>query len=130
MDSKRFNFVIVDDYEEARKALVEILESQFKGSFFFRFADGLEAKRWLEGVGNPDNNVIVITDLEMPHMDGESLVRFIRENPKLREIPVVMVSGYAGIKEIAESWGCRFLHKPFQLKEFLGIISEFIKEKI
>jgi len=65
--------------------------------------------------------------MEMPNLDGEGLVQFIRGDSNLRDVPVVMISGYLGIREVAELYGCRFLPKPFKLVEFLEIISEFTK---
>lgn len=120
---KNFSFVIVDDSDNFRGLIVEILRDPFKGSSFFQFPDGLGAKEWL--VESCKKNVIVITDLEMPNLAGDGLVRFMKESPDLRGVPVVMISGYIGIREIAELYGCRFLPKPFKPGELMEIIHEF-----
>lgn len=124
---KIFSFIIADDEEELRKINEEILKSKFPNSSFFQFPDGLKAKKWM--AENPGGNLIVITDVEMPNLDGIGLVEFIKGEPKLWNIPIVVISGYLEAKETVEGLGCRFLKKPFKIRELLEIISEFTKEK-
>lgn len=52
---------------------------------------------------NHENIDIVLMDRQMPGMDGLTAVRQIKENPKLRRIPVVMITGTAGRAEMQES---------------------------
>ena len=52
-------------------------------------ADGLEAMKAL--LTNPVD--AVVTDAVMPHLSGHELCRFLREHPRLKGIPVVLLSG-------------------------------------
>jgi CheY-like chemotaxis protein len=51
-------------------------------------ADGLEAARAIE-TGMPH---VLITDVEMPGMDGFALTRHLRDNPRTAHIPVIMIT--------------------------------------
>ena len=51
--------------------------------------DGLDAARQLQA-NLPD---IVITDVEMPGMDGFELTRHVRQDPRTAHIPVIMITG-------------------------------------
>jgi CheY-like chemotaxis protein len=52
-------------------------------------ADGLEAMKALL------TNAVdaVVTDAVMPHLSGQELCRFLREHPRLKDLPVVLLSG-------------------------------------
>jgi CheY-like chemotaxis protein len=44
---------------------------------------------------------LLITDMMMPGMDGTALIRAIRAEPRLAELPVVIMSAFIGVTEIA-----------------------------
>ncbi|WP_153945040.1 response regulator, partial [Acinetobacter baumannii] len=59
--------------------------------------DGSEAWNYLENLTRTEKNVVdtlqlVITDIEMPKMDGHHLTRRIKEHPELSKLPVVIFS--------------------------------------
>lgn len=58
------------------------------------YTDGLQAWQALEQTSNQDQSAfdMVITDIEIPQMDGLHLTRRIKENPRLKEIPVIIFS--------------------------------------
>jgi two-component system, chemotaxis family, chemotaxis protein CheY len=77
------------------------------------------------------NNVdLVLTDINMPRMDGVQLITKMKQIPKLADIPVVVISTDGSTERIGdlETLGIRgYLHKPFrpeQLKEVLLHILE------
>jgi CheY-like chemotaxis protein len=62
----------------------------------------------------------LVLDLEMPVMDGATLVRTLRERTKWGKVPLVVVSGTVGAAEIGSRLGARAcLTKPFELSELL-----------
>lgn len=54
--------------------------------------DGLEALEHLKSLRNPNELKLVITDLEMPRMDGYTLIEHMQENQDIAEIPVIIHS--------------------------------------
>ena len=61
---------------------------------------------------------LAIVDLQMPEMDGITLVRHIREHPEIGKMPVLALTAYAvsGVKELTLQSGFDgYLAKPFQI---------------
>ena len=78
--------MIVDDCNTTRKLLGHYLRSR---EYSVGFAEnGLDA---LEKLATNDVNLIM-TDLNMPYMDGIELIKTLRSNPELSEIPILMVT--------------------------------------
>jgi CheY-like chemotaxis protein len=63
----------------------------------------------------------VVTDLDMPHMNGLQLCREMRRDPLLRHIPVVVVSGAIGVRDLdaLEAGATVVVPKPFVASELL-----------
>jgi CheY-like chemotaxis protein len=83
--------------------------------------DGLEAVNMLEAEA-PD---IVLTDLEMPRMNGLDLVGYIRNSSQWKPLPVVMITSrtMAKHREQAERAGVNsYITKPFTEDEVLASI--------
>ena len=76
---------------------------------------------------NKNNYNLVLTDINMPVMDGIELTRQIRShpNPKIQNLPVVVLTG-SNLKEaterIKEVGVIDFLLKPFSQKDFVEMI--------
>ncbi len=77
--------------------------------------DGLEALEMLLGMAElPD---VVLTDVEMPEMDGYELLAMIRQSEKLKHLPVVMITSRTSEKHRtkAEELGVsEYLNKPYE----------------
>ena len=70
---------------------------------------------------------MILLDLMMPNMDGETFLRALRTRPDLGGAPVVIISGHGGAREKAsalEAVAC--LVKPFELDELLGLIRKLV----
>ena len=85
--------LIVDDCQTTRKLLSLYLKS--KGYAVATAENGLDA---LEKLGTDTIN-LVLTDLNMPYMDGLELIKNIKTNPDLQELPVIMVTTEADPEE-------------------------------
>lgn len=86
--------------------------------------DGIEA--WEEILRQvPD---VLVTDCQMPRLDGVALCRKIRENPATRNLPVLMLTakGYElSSRELTEQLGVlEVLAKPFSPRELLRRVDE------
>jgi CheY-like chemotaxis protein len=73
----------------------------------------------------------LVLDLEMPIMDGPTLVRTLRERTKWGNVPLVVVSGTVDAAEIGSRLGARAcLTKPFELSELLDDVERVAPPKL
>lgn len=83
------SILIVDDSLTARLMIRRCLEiAGFDASRFREAANGREALALLR----EEPADLILTDLNMPEMDGKTLLRFIKASPKLNNIPVIVIS--------------------------------------
>lgn len=75
---------------------------------------------------------LVVTDIQMPRMDGFSLVKALKNNPRFSEIPVIAVSGRANVTSSTyeEAGFAGNLLKPYRPGELLLKIGEILKLKL
>ncbi len=72
---------------------------------------------------------IVITDVEMPGMNGFELTRHIRESPLTAHIPVIMISAEESYGPKAKEAGVDILlGKPYSDEVMLGHIQRFMRD--
>jgi chemosensory pili system protein ChpA (sensor histidine kinase/response regulator) len=108
--------LVVDDSLSQRRALEQIMQDV---GFQVRTArDGIEAADMLTRI-TPD---IVLTDLEMPRMNGIELTAHIRTKPAIRHLPIIMITSRTTQKHrlMAEEAGVNFyLVKPVREDDLL-----------
>ena len=123
-DFETLRVLVVDDTAVARKFIVRLLER-------LGVQDILQAKDGAEGAAivQSDYFDLVITDYNMPNMDGRELVSFIRQESNQRSIPVLMVtsedsgSRLAAVHQAGVSAIC---DKPFDLNHIQMVIQQLL----
>lgn len=111
--------VVVEDDELIRDSLLEVLEDN--GYEPIGACDGREALDKLSMLDGPP--CLIVLDLMMPGMDGREFRRLQLEDPRFRDIPVVVISAFRDLDEIAkELRPVGHFKKPLKLQEFLAII--------
>ncbi len=81
--------LIVDDSRTARKMIRRILEiCGLEGIRVFEASNGIEALDLLK----TQTVDLILTDLNMPEMDGEQLLKRVKSSPKLFDIPVIVIT--------------------------------------
>jgi chemosensory pili system protein ChpA (sensor histidine kinase/response regulator) len=115
--------VIADDSISVRKFVGRILE---KAGYCVKLAsDGLEAAELVAQVGCH----LVITDIEMPRMNGYELMSHLRHDPATRRIPILVVTSRAGAKHrerALKEGAASFLTKPVQEEQLLTVVEELM----
>ena len=115
--------MIVDDSAAIRKILQRMLgQAGFALGRIVEAADGLEA---LEKIKSQCVS-LVLSDSNMPNMDGIQLLSELKSNPEFKHVPVIMITtegGEAKVMEAVQLGAAGYLRKPFtadQIKEKLG----------
>ena len=98
MDNK--TVLIVDDMRSMRLAISHTLES-ISIQNIEQASDGKQAIKMLK----EKSYDLVISDLEMPDIDGIELLKFIRADEQLKETPFIMVSSVRDKKRVVEAIG-------------------------
>lgn len=118
-------FLVVDDFSTMRRIVIGLLKELDYG-LIAEADDGTSAWKLLEAGTLPIS--FVLTDWNMPIMDGLSLLKKIREHPTLKHLPVLMITAEAKKENIilAASTGADgYIVKPFNavtLKEKINKI--------
>jgi len=81
--------LLVEDHVDSRAMYAEFLRLEFH---VVEAGDGVAALELMEATC-PD---VVVTDLALPRMDGFELIARMRGDDRLRNVPVIALSGYAG----------------------------------
>lgn len=116
--------LIVDDFESSRNILCKTLESA--GYNVLKGEDGETALKHLNGTAVD----LIITDLNMPIMDGISLIKNIRAHVKYKFTPVILLTTNSKNekKELAKEAGATAcIEKPFQVDELLANVKRIIR---
>ena len=115
--------MVVDDSITIRKVTARMLERN--GIHVLLAKDGIDATNQLIDV-KPD---LMLLDIEMPRMDGFELATYIRNDDRLKDLPIIMITSRTGEKhkEKAMEIGVnQYLGKPYQEEELLENINEIL----
>ncbi|MCZ2720808.1 response regulator [Marinomonas sp. 15G1-11] len=109
---KNVSFLIVDDSPSVRSVVKSTIYNQLGSQRILSAANGLAAKLILQKQAVD----IIISDLEMPHLDGFELLSFIRSHPKLKNTPFIMMTSEDSkdfVVNAIEKGVNQYLVKPF-----------------
>ncbi len=115
--------LVADDSPSIRKFVAFALT--MKGFEIVPVSDGMEALEKL-----PRENInLIITDLNMPNLDGFELIKAIRGNIEFKDIPIIILSSLSGSDEIQRGmeYGANsYLIKPFDPKRIAYEVSKYL----
>lgn len=118
--------LVVEDSTMTRSLIVSSLEDL--GDFtVVEAADGFQALRKLPEIV-PD---LVITDINMPDINGLEVVRFVKQSDQYKHIPVIIVTteGRDVDRERGLKLGAdRYVIKPFDPEELQGFVKDLLGE--
>ncbi|HEY0956564.1 MAG TPA: Hpt domain-containing protein [Roseateles sp.] len=115
--------LVVDDSLTVRRVTQRLLERV--GLRVLLAKDGLDAMEKLAGDELPS---VVLSDIEMPRMDGFDLVRNMRADARLAGLPVIMITSRIAQKhrDYAAQLGVdHYLGKPYDEEHLLGLIQQY-----
>lgn len=123
-----FNILIVDDSSPMRAVIKKVIKaSGFDIGEFHEAGSGKEAlqvldDRWLD---------VVLSDYNMPEMNGLEMLQKMKQNEMMKDIPVIMITtegSYERVDEFMKTGANAYIKKPFtpeqirtQLQQLLGV---------
>jgi len=118
--------MVVDDSITMRKVATRLLERN--GYQAVAAKDGVDAVARLQEVV-PD---AMLLDIEMPRMDGYELATHMRNDPRLRNVPIIMITSRTGEKHRQRAMEIgvdRYLGKPYQEADLLQNLREVLEAR-
>jgi two-component system chemotaxis response regulator CheY len=121
------NILVVDDSAAIRKILQRVLRQT--GMAIGEIHDAGDGQEALEALRTKEIG-LVLSDINMPKMDGLQLLAAMKNTPQWRDIPVVMITTEGGETKVGEAvklGAVGYVRKPFtadQIKEKLAGILE------
>ncbi len=87
------------------------------------------SERAMEVLSDNADIVLIITDMMMPELKGNALTEQIRETEKFGSLPIIMISGFVGTKEIGnllKAGVTAFLPKPVSFEDLNVHLSRYL----
>jgi DNA-binding NtrC family response regulator len=123
-----YKFLLVDDEPDIREIyeifLSNILGKDFKFHFFL---NGEECMNFMKANCTPDDKVFVITDINMPVMDGFTLLKNLKQSYSGAEVALCSAYDTSDYKAKGRDLGAiEFLPKPVDFEKVASMIEERI----
>lgn len=119
--------LVVDDSLSARRALVQLM---IDAGFETREArDGLDAIEVMDKA----KPKVLITDLEMPRMNGVELVQHIRSRDKDNDLPIIMITSRSTAKHKSRAMDAGvsdYVNKPWDEDKLVDLVSSYLVNKL
>jgi chemosensory pili system protein ChpA (sensor histidine kinase/response regulator) len=118
--------MVVDDSITVRRVTQRLLERN--GMRVITARDGMDAVALLQD-NIPD---VILLDIEMPRMDGYEVAAHVRNDPRLKDVPIIMVTSRVGEKHRARAIELGvddYLGKPYQEAQLLDAIAPLVERR-
>lgn len=122
----QLKIAVIDDATMIRDLVKKFIRQNFKDAKVFEADNGQNAIKMLSR--QPID--IILCDWEMPEMDGEELLKWVRSEEKLKNKPFIMVTSRGDrefVQKAIQSQVSDYLVKPFNTKQFLEKIYKACK---
>lgn len=115
--------LVIEDDHDIRVALRQVFEAA--DYVVLTVTNGLQALDLLRVAQAPD---VIICDLNMPFMDGEAFIKKKKEDPKIKDVPIIIMSAH-------QERFCKFpdvtcMSKPFDMYKLVKTAKDTIEKKI
>ncbi|MBF0297426.1 MAG: response regulator [Oligoflexia bacterium] len=125
---RAFKICIIDDSKTVRDELRTLLEKEK-----YEIVEADDGLNGLKILGQNRDVNLIVTDVNMPNMDGIIMCRKIKEDELLKDIPIMMFTTQSGTAELEQgkeigitSW----LTKPLVPDKFLKVANAILNKKI
>ena len=76
---------------------------------------------------------LIITDIQLPHVSGQELIRLFRADPQLETVPIMAVTAYAGVgddERIRAVGASSYVSKPISVVKFIRAVEELLTQPV
>ncbi len=124
---KKYSILIIDDEAEFINTIVEILEATDLKLNFYHALNGITGIELAQNL-LPD---IILTDWDMPEMNGLEFVQKLKYNALTKKIPIIMITGIMttpeNLKQAYDIGVIDFVRKPIEHIELVARINSVLK---
>ncbi|MBO6794457.1 MAG: response regulator [Balneolaceae bacterium] len=124
---KNLDIVLIEDDDNDAELAILALKKSIPTVEIIRLRDGEEAIEFFEQNGDiKQKPKLILLDLKMPKIDGLEVLRKIRSNDWVKNLPIVMLTSSREHKDIVESYNLginSYVVKPVSFKDFADTIS-------
>ena len=122
------DILLVEDNPADARLTMEALREGVTATNLHHVRDGVDAMKFLRqeleyaDAPRPD---LILLDLNMPRKDGREVLAEIKDDPDLRQIPVIVMTSSEAEDDIAAAYSLHancYIRKPVQLDQFLQIV--------
>lgn len=115
--------LVVDDSESVRSHIRVLLEPDYN---IVTRNDGHEALVYLSQGNYPD---LILTDMEMPNMNGRTFVRRVKSNPRHSNIPIIFITSVKSdmlINSFTNMGVIDFIIKPYEPEDVISKVKKVV----
>ena len=127
--TENVNILIAEDDEGHYRLITNRFREVGVVNPVVRFADGQEAWDFLSGESSPclvpEQHYVLLLDIRMPGLDGIEVLRRVKADPRLKKLPVIMLTTTDDQVEIERCYalGCSsYLVKPVEFEKFAEVV--------
>jgi len=130
MKPKSVDILVVEDNADHVELILKALRNNNVLNEVHVVTSGEEATDFLHQHGAHVDKArpgLILLDIKLPGMDGIEFLRRVKADPKLKSIPVVVLTTSGSEEEIAESYRCganSYIVKPVDFEHFAKVIKE------
>lgn len=124
---EELSFLIVEDSPTMRQLLAFSLR-RFKGCKIIEAIDGVDALKKLAS----EKVDMILADINMPVMDGLKLITIIRQNPKMKDLPIIIITteGAEEDRQRGLKLGANaYISKPVQANHLIKVITDLLNSR-
>lgn len=119
----RMKVLVIEDHPDSREMLETVLKDN--GYTVITAADGLAGLN-IAKAERPD---VIITNINMPNLDGREMIKQVRQIPGLQQVPIVVLSAVRtdDPEALIKLGATAVTSKPIELKRFLETLTEALQ---
>ena len=127
-EGRPIQILMAEDNPDDIELTVEALKDSRVRNHLIVVKDGEEAISYLQGKGKYQHAVrpdLILLDLNMPKKNGRDVLREIKNDPKLKRIPVVILTTSQAEEDIAHTYDLHancYITKPVDFNQFLKVV--------
>lgn len=119
------DILLIEDFPDNASLVKRVLHSQ---GHVVRWAETAEAGLAEVESKTPD---LILLDLGLPDIDGQTLVGYLREVPGVASVPIIAVTAWPEetARLMVTAYGCNgYVSKPIDVRAFIQMVSDFLPQ--